>query len=494
MIGIDPLLAGAAVFLLFSIAASKIAVRMGVPALLLFLILGMLAGSDGPGQVYFDLPALVQAIGIVALAFILFAGGIDTAKRDVQLALRPALSLATLGVTLTALLVGAFARVVLGFPWPEGILLGAIIASTDAAAVFSVLRGKNIQLRGRLKPVLELESGSNDPMAVFLTLGMIQLIQNPSQSPFSLIPLFILQMGIGGALGVLFGRLAVSVINRIRLEYDGLYPVVTIAFVLFTYGATSILGGNGFLAVYVAGLMMARHTFLHKRSLMQFHDGVAWLMQIVLFVTLGLQVFPSQLPGVALDGLWTALFLIFIARPLSVFIALALSRLSVREKLFIAWVGLRGGAPIVLATFPLLAGIPLANTLFHLVFFIVLTSVLFQGTLIAPVARLLRVYATHRTPKSPLAYVMRDGVIANNLVEITLPEASAAVGKQLVNLGLPSGVLIVLIGRNDDMVIPTGSTVLEGGDRLLMLTSDQSKVEAQRILECEIPVMPPVDP
>lgn len=482
-IPIEHLLFGAALFLLVSIFVSKLAVRTGVPVLLLFLLLGMIAGSDGPGGIYFDYPWLAQAVGVIALSFILFSGGLDTQWREVRLVLRPGLALATIGVTVTALAVGTFGVVALGLSWIEGILLGAIIASTDAAAVFSLLRGQNTHLKHRLKPLLELESGSNDPMAVFLTIGLTQLLVNPQQPALSLIPLFALQMGVGALAGYLVARLALLALNNLRLEYDGLYPVLTIALVLLTYGASASLGGNGFLAVYLMGLLMARQDFIHKQSLLRFHDGLAWLMQIVMFVTLGLQVFPSRLPGVAESGLLVAAFLILVARPLAVFVSLVLSRFSLREKLFVSWVGLRGAAPIVLATFPLLAGAEQADEIFHLVFFIVLTSVLIQGSLMIPLAKGLRVLCTDaRQPKSPLAFVMRDGVLMNDLIEVTIDPLSKAVGKQIVDLHLPKGTLIMLIGREDDLVVPRGSTIIEADDRVLLVAEAQAREQVRSIL------------
>ncbi len=484
MITVEQVFVITAAFLLSSILASKIAVKFGVPALLLFLLLGMLAGSDGIGGIYFDNPPLSQAIGVVALVFILFSGGLDTAWNDVRPVLRPALWLSTIGVTITALAVGAFAAIVLQFSWTEGILLGAIIASTDAAAVFSVLRGKSVRLKGKLKPLLELESGSNDPMAVFLTIGMTQLVVNPDQSATSLIVLFVQQMSIGLALGYVFGRGIIMLVNRLRLEYDGLYPVLTIALVLLTYGTTALLGGSGFLAVYIAGLILGQRKLLHKGSLTRFHDGLAWLMQIAMFLALGLQVFPSRLPSVGTMGLLVALFLIIVARPLSVFAALAFSRFQLREKLYIAWVGLRGAAPIVLATFPLIAGVGKADTIFNLVFFIVLTSVLVQGTLIIPMAKWLGVYSPHvEAPKSPLSFVTDDGVIADDLIELEVAPDASAVGRQILDLHLPKDALIVLIRRGGDMVIPRGDTLIQPGDRILLLASDQARPEARHALE-----------
>jgi cell volume regulation protein A len=472
----------AASFLLVSILVSKLSIRMGVPALLLFLILGMLLGSDGPGGIYFDDPWLAQAVGVVALAFILFSGGLDTRWYDVRPVVRQGLLLATVGVSVTATAVGAFVVVVFGFSWLEGILLGAIISSTDAAAVFSVLRGSSVSLKGRLKPLLELESGSNDPMAVFLTLGMIFLLLNPAASPLELIPLFLLQMGIGTLVGLVGGACLVWLINRARLEYDGLYPVFTLAGVLLIYGGTTAAGGNGFLAVYLAGIVMARQDFIHKRSLREFHDGLAWLMQIVMFLTLGLQVFPSQLPPVVTTGLVIAAFLIFAARPLSVFIALAGSGMSLREMLFVAWVGLRGAAPIVLATFPLLAGIDKAQSIFNLVFFIVLVSVLFQGALLIPVARLLRVYSSApETAPSSLAFVMQDGVISDNLLEISVTPSCKIIGQQIIDVGLPPSVLIALIGRNGDTIVPNGGTIIQAGDRLLLVTRADLREQVRQL-------------
>jgi cell volume regulation protein A len=482
MILIEHLLFGAALLLLVSIFASKIAARTGIPALLLFLALGMLAGSDGILGIYFDYPALAQAIGVVALIFILFSGGLDTQWRDIRPVLRQGITLATVGVSITAIAVGWFATTFFGFSWAEGILLGAIISSTDAAAVFAVLRGS--RLKGQLIPLLELESGSNDPMAVFLTIGMIQLIQQPDLAPTALIPLFIVQMGIGAGMGILIGLTMRRAINHARLEYDGLYPVLTIATVLLSYGLTTLLGGNGFLAVYLVGILFSQVNLIHKRSLSDFHDGLAWLMQIAMFLALGLQVYPSQLPAIAGQGLAIALFVIVIARPVSVTIALLFSRFTWRERVFVSWVGLRGAAPIILATFPLLAGIEQATVFFNLVFFIVLASVLVQGTLIIPVAKGLGVYGEQQ-PKSlsPLAFVMDDGIITNNLIEFTVPEASPVCGKQIADLQLPDGTLIVLIGRKDDLVVPRGGTLLEAGDRVLLLTRDANLPSVKALMQ-----------
>jgi cell volume regulation protein A len=382
-----------AVALLVSVLVSKVSDRFGIPALLLFLIIGMLAGSDGPGGLHFDDPALAQSVGVVSLVLILFSGGLDTEWKAVRPVMRESLLLATLGVLLTAIAVGLFAKVLLGVPLAHGMLLGSIVSSTDAAAVFSVLRSKGIHLKGRLKPLLELESGSNDPMAIFLTVGMIGIITQPDLSPLSLITVFVRQMAIGAVLGLAMGKATVWLVQRLRLGYEGLYPVLTLAMVLFTFGLTAGLGGSGFLAVYVAGMVIGQPEFAQKRGLLHFHDGLAWLMQIAMFLTLGLLVFPSRLWPVAGVSLIIALCLMLVARPLAVFASLIPSALSWREKVFVSWVGLRGAAPIILATFPSLAGLPEADLIFHTVFFVVLTSVLLQGASIAAAARLLSVDA-----------------------------------------------------------------------------------------------------
>ena len=280
------------ILLLASVVASKATGRLGVPALLVFVVIGMLAGSEGPGGIHFDDPAIAQSLGVVALIYILFSGGMDTNWASVRPVLGSALMLATIGVALTAVLVGLFATAVLGFNLLEGLLLGSIVSSTDAAAVFAIMRSKGVSLRGQLKSLVELESGTNDPMAVFLTTALISLLTLPDASVVDLIPMFIQQMVLGGLLGYGFGRLTVFVLNRINLDYDGLYPVVTIAAALIIYSAANLIGGNGFLAVYLGGLVIANSVFIHKRTLLRFHDGVAWLMQIAMFTALGLLVFP----------------------------------------------------------------------------------------------------------------------------------------------------------------------------------------------------------
>jgi len=376
---------------ILSILTIKISSRLGIPSLVLFVGIGMLAGSDGIGGIYFDNPALVQSLGVIALTLILFAGGLDTEWSAVRPVLWKGLSLSTIGVFVTAVLVGLFVSWVQGFTFLEGLLLGAIVSSTDAAAVFMVLGARHAKFPRSLTQLLELESGSNDPMAVVLTVALIQLLTNPATSVGELASFFVTQMVVGAVLGVAMGEIMRRSFNAIKLELEGIYPVLCLALVLLTYGLTASLHGSGFLAVYLAGLIMRRQRFAHQQSLFRFHDGVAWLMQITMFLMLGLQVFPTRLAPIAWTGLLISLFLILIARPLSVYAALAASHLSLREQTLVAWVGLRGAVPIILATFPLLAGIKQADTIFHLVFFIALTSVVLQGPPIPFITRMLKI-------------------------------------------------------------------------------------------------------
>lgn len=468
------ILIGASILLFLGVIISKIADRFGIPALLLFLLLGMLAGSEGLGGIYFDDPALAQFVGVVALVLILFSGGLDTEWNLVRPVLREGVILSTLGVLITALVVGLMAHVFFGFGLVEGLLLGSIVSSTDAAAVFSVMRSKGIGLKGYIKPLLELESGSNDPMAIFLTVGLIRMITQPNTSPIYLLGLFAQQMLIGAVLGYGMGKVMLWLINRLRLGYEGLYPVLTFSLVFLTFGLTSVMGGSGFLAVYLAGIVLGNHEFIHKRSLLRFHDGLAWLMQIVMFLTLGLLVFPSRLVPIIGVGLLIAGCLMCIARPVSVFIGLWRSTFPWRERVFISWVGLRGAVPIILATFPLLAKIPQADLIFNMVFFVVLTSVLLQGTSIPLVARWLRVDAPVVPKRAYPIECITTGELKNELKEVIIPPNSPLAGKAIVELGLPSGFLIILIARDGDFVIPCGGTVLQSGDTLLVLSDKQS--------------------
>ena len=457
------------VLLLISIISSKASNLLGIPVLILFILVGILAGSEGPGGIYFDNPWLAQFLGVVALVLILFSGGLDTKFEDIRPVLWSGLSLATLGVFITALTVGLFAQQLFGFSLIEATMLGAIIGSTDAAAVFALLRSGGVNLRHRVEKLLELESGSNDPMAILLTIGLIQLLLNPEIAITQLIIMFTQQMVIGALAGYGMGIVMAWVINRSRLSYDGLYPVLSLSMVLLIYGLTTILGGSGFLAVYIGGLGLARRDFIHKNSLTRFHDGVGWLMQIFMFLVLGLLVFPSQLVEDPAPKIMIALFLIFVARPISITISLLFSKFNLRERLLISWAGLRGATPIVLGTFPLLAAIPRADEIFNIIFFVVLISVVLQGPLIVPIARWLGLQNTvPARPRFPLQFEPRVPV-DNEMVELTIPAHSSMVGQQIVDLHLPQEILIILIGRGENFIVPKGSTVIQAEDTLLVL-------------------------
>ncbi|HEX5473913.1 MAG TPA: potassium/proton antiporter [Vicinamibacterales bacterium] len=479
--GLLQLVLATAILLLVSVLSSRAAGRVGVPALLLFLIIGMLAGSDGPGGIAFDYPGFAQALGVVALAFILFGGGLGTHWDEVRPVAMPAIALATVGVAITAGLTGWLSSWILGIPLLQGLLLGAIVSSTDAAAVFAVLRSRSVRLPVRLRSLLELESGSNDPIAVFLTVGLIAVVQNGQGLPVTLALTFVRQMVLGAIGGYVFGRLGTGVVNRARLEYDGLYPVLTFAWVLLVYGATQAVDGSGFLAVYIAGIVMRRYNFIHKRSLIRFHDALAWLMQIVMFLTLGLQVFPTRLPGVAGAGLAISAILMFVARPLGVFAVLPFWRFSLREQSFVAWVGLRGAAPIILATFPLVAHLPVAERFFSLVFFIVLTSTLVQGTSIPFAARLL--HLSQSAPPERLDPLDLVATGDRELLDVIVSAGSPVAGRRVLELTLPPGVLLVLVERGGDTFVPSGGTIIQPDDRLIVLTPTDVSAAVKRQLE-----------
>ncbi|HSF66339.1 MAG TPA: potassium/proton antiporter [Nitrospiraceae bacterium] len=377
--------------IVLSILTIKLSSRFGIPSLVLFLAIGMLAGSDGLGGISFDNPFLVQSLGITSLVLILFSGGLDTEWDEVRPILWQGLSLSTIGVLITAVLVGVFVSWIQGFTFLEGLLLGAVVSTTDAAAVFMVLRARNARIPRRLVQLLEFESGSNDPMAVVLTIALIRLLTEPTTSFGELVLFFILQMVVGTVVGIAMGEIMRRFFNALDLELEGIYPVLSVALALLTYGLASILEGSGYLAAYLAGLVMQRKPFTHQQSILRFHDGLAWMMQVTMFLVLGLQVYPSRLLPIAGVGILVSLFLIFVARPACVHTALAFSPISFREQTLVAWAGLRGAVPIILATFPFLAGVQQADTIFHLVFFISLSSVLMQGTAIPWIRRMLKI-------------------------------------------------------------------------------------------------------
>jgi cell volume regulation protein A len=460
------------VLLVLSVIAGKTSFRLGVPTLILFVFIGMLAGSEGIGKINFDDPNVAQFIGIVALNFILFSGGLETRWEVIKPVFWHGLTLSTIGVFLTAISVGVFVWAVTDFTFYEGLLLGAVVSSTDAAAVFSILRSKSLGLKKNIRAVLELESGSNDPMAYFLTIAVMGLIMSKEHSALSIIPLFIKQMVIGSAVGFLTGRLGKELINRIALDFEGLYPVMVIALMFFTYSFTDFIGGNGFLAVYFSAVYLGNQYLIHKKTIMQVFDGLAWLMQIVLFLTLGLLVFPSQIIPVLGLGFLLSAFLMFVARPLSVFVSLLPFRLKLKAITFISWVGLRGAVPIVFATFPLLAGIGKSHMIFNLVFFISLTSVLLQGTTLGLVAKWLHVAVPGKAKQKTALDIELSDTMKSELTEIEIDDRSPAVGKRILDLGFPRAALIAIIKRKGIFITPNGSTVIEPNDKLVIIAEN----------------------
>lgn len=375
--------------LLLTVLAGTLSSRFGLPALIGFLGLGMLAGEDGPGALIFSDYLFAQFIGVICLVFILFSGGLDTAWRNVRVVAAPALVLATLGVLLSAGITGMAATILLDFTLMQGLLLGAVVASTDAAAVFAILRTRGVNLRPDVQALIEFESGSNDPMAIFLVGAALMLIAVPTAPAFGLVSAFTAQMLIGVAIGLVVGYLLPETLNRAHFRYGGLGFVVSIAAALVSYGLAEVAGGSGFLSAYVAGIMAGNRTFAAKRAVSTFHDGMAWLAQVVMFLTLGLLATPSRLSDVIGPGIAITAVLMLVARPVSVFVCLAPFRFDWRAKLLISWVGLRGAVPIVLATFPIVAGVPGAFTIFNIVFFVVLVSSLIQGPTLGWAARRL---------------------------------------------------------------------------------------------------------
>lgn len=380
------------VLLLFCVFANRISDRFGIPALLLFLGLGMLAGNDGVGQIQFYDAKLSNHIGTTALIFILFSGGLETRWPDIKPVLVRGTLLSSLGVIITAVVLFLCSHHLLQLSFEVSILLSAIVSSTDAPAVFSIMRSQKYDLKSDLKPILEFESGSNDPMAVLLSTGALTLLTSPEFTTYKVILDFILQMSLGIALGILIGRVAVYALVHIKLSYIGLYPVFGVGLALLTFGLTQALHGNGYLAVYICGIITGNAVFLYRRHLIRFHDSLAWIMQIGMFLILGLLVTPSELWDVFFISLGCSICLIFIARPCAVFLCLYGSKYSLHEKIFISWAGLKGAVPIILATYPLIINFPNSQFLFNTIFFLVIISVLFQGQSLNFMAKHLRLY------------------------------------------------------------------------------------------------------
>lgn len=437
----------------------------------------MALGSEGPGGIHFDDAELARTIGVIALVAILFEGGLSAAWRDLRAVALPAGILATAGVAVTAVITGGAAYVLFDLPPAAALLLGAIVGSTDAAAVFSTLRFT--RLRRRLGTLLEAESGANDPMAVALTIGLIEWLRKPAYGLDDLTLLLVHQLGLGLVLGVVLGVVAARAFARFPTELAPFAPVASVSAAALVFGITQSAQASGFLAVYVAGLCLGATTTPLTRAIVSFHQGTAFLAQIVLFTVLGLLVFPSHLGPVVLSGLALAGVLTFVARPVAVWLCTALQGFGVRERAFVGWVGLRGAVPIVLATFPLSAGLEESETIFNAVFFVVLVSALLQGLTLAPLADRLGLATGARPPQAAPIEVGVVRALGADILELEIDEEDAAAGRRIRELALPSSALIALIVRDGRAVAPRGSTVIEPGDRVYVLGSEQDRAELE---------------
>jgi cell volume regulation protein A len=462
------------------IVASLLAGRVRVPGLVLFLGLGMLVGSDGMGWIEFTDYGLARTIGVIALALILFDGGLRTGWKEVRPVLAPAISLATIGTLVTAAITGLAAAWWFHFSMLEALLLGAVVASTDGAAIFAMLRGST--LRRRVARTLEAESGLNDPIAVLLVLGLIDWIQHPGFGVLDMAVRLLRELGIGLAVGGLVGWLAVQAFRRARLATAGLYPVASLAIAAIAYGGAGALHGSGFLAVYLAGLTMGSGAIPARQTVTSFHDGVAWVGQIAMFLSLGLLVFPSQLTDVAVEGTAIALVLAFVARPLAAFVATLPFGFNWRERLVLGWAGLRGAVPVVLATFPVIAGVGEGKEIFNLVFFAVLLSTLLQGATFEPLARALGVTTSEPALPRPLVEVGTVRRMGAEVLEHEVQEGDAAIGARVRELGLPRDAVVNLIVRDEQAVPPRGSTRLRAGDRLHVLVRQEASLDMPELV------------
>ena len=470
------------ILLFVSLIVGKTGYRFGVPALLLFLIVGMLFGSDGLG-IQFNNAKEAQFIGMIALCIILFSGGMDTKFTEIKPILKEGVVLATLGVFLTAFITGYFVYLIstytgqhISLTLAEALLLASVMSSTDSASVFSILRSKNLHLKHNLRPMLELESGSNDPMAYLLTILFIQLIQSADMSLGNLAFQLVIQLGVGALAGYLLGKLAVLTINKINIQHQSLYPVLLLALVFFIFSFTNLLHGNGYLAVYIAGVMVGNHQLVHKKSIATFFDGFAWLCQIIMFLTLGLLVNPHELLEVASLGLLVGVFLILIARPVSVLLCLLpFRKLPFKGRIFVSWIGLRGAVPIIFATYPQIAGIPNANLIFNVVFFITILSLIIQGMTVSISAKWLGL-ATPEPKTTDNFGVELPEEIKSAMSEIVITSEQLQKGNLLMNLPLPDNTLVVMLKRKGKFIIPKGKTQLFPDDILLVITDNDEEL------------------
>ena len=470
------------ILLFVSIVVGKTGYRFGVPALLLFLLVGMLFGSDGLG-LQFHNAKIAQFIGMVALIVILFSGGMDTKFKEIRPILSPGIVLSTVGVFLTALFTGLFIWYLSGMSWTNihfplitSLLLASTMSSTDSASVFAILRSQKMNLKHNLRPMLELESGSNDPMAYMLTIVLIQFIQSDGMGTGNIIGSFIIQFLVGAAAGYILGKLAILILNKINIDNQSLYPILLLSFVFFTFAITDLLRGNGYLAVYIAGMMVGNHKITFRKEIATFMDGLTWLFQIIMFLMLGLLVNPHEMIEVAVVALLIGVFMIVIGRPLSVFLCLLpFRKITLKSRLFVSWVGLRGAVPIIFATYPVVANVEGSNMIFNIVFFITIVSLIVQGTSVSFVARLLHL-------STPLEKTGNDfGVelpeeIDTDLSDMTITMEMLNEADTLKDMNLPKGTLVMIVKRGDEFLIPNGTLKLHVGDKLLLI-SEKNKQE-----------------
>jgi cell volume regulation protein A len=472
------LVAGA--LLAAGLLASLVAGRLRVPGLLLFLGVGMLAGSDGFGWIDFSDYELARVVGIIALALILFEGGLASGWHEIRPVFVPAFSLATVGTLVTAAIVGLGAGLLFDLSTLEGLLLGAIVSSTDGAAIFAVLRGST--LRRRLARTLEGEAGMNDPVAVLLVLGFIEWIQDPEYDAVDMIAAIGQELAIGGAVGLAVGWLAVRILRDVRLASAGLYPVASLAFAALAFGGADVLHGSGFLAVYLTGLVLGTSATPARRTITTFHEGVAWVAQLGMFLVLGLLVFPSDLGEVWLEGIVLALVLVFVARPVATFVATPGMGFTFPEGVALGWAGLRGAVPVVLATFPVIADLEGSLKFFDIVFFAVLVSTLLQGTTFEWVGARLGVTTNEAAIPTPFTEPATARRLGAEIAEFRISDGDAAAGRLVRELGLPRDALLNLIVRGEQAIPPRGSTRVEVGDRLHVLVRQEVAIEFQDLL------------
>jgi cell volume regulation protein A len=468
------LLVAAGILLGASVLIGRFFDRFGVPVALLFLVLGVLAGSEGIGRIPFDNYELAYRLGTTALVLILFDGGLNTRISSLRRAVAPASVLATVGVAITAALVALFARLI-GLSWGEALLLGAVVSSTDAAAVFAILRGGGIHLRDRLGSTIEFESGANDPMAVILTAAITLHLIGQETFGWSLLWAVPVQLVLGVAMGVAIGYLGRVVLLRARLSTAGLFPALTLGLAFLAYGAATLINGSGFLAVYVAAIVIGNGPIPYANGLRRIHDAIAWLSQIGMFLMLGLLVFPSQLLPKFWIGLAIALFLAFIARPVAVAICLAPFRFAKKEAAFVGWVGLRGAVPIILATFPVLRGAPGALEVFNVVFFVVLVNALLPGATVRRVARWLNLERDE--PPTPNAAIEINSMqpLKGEVLRFYIAPSLAVSGATLSQVHFPEGAGAVLVVRGDELLAARGGTTLQPGDHVYVFCRPEDR-------------------